>query len=194
MSNLADFLDAHPSYAYVAESMGYAGLCSDDTAWSYAAADYGSGKSGHWLACEMSRAQQCIIDYVCTRRGQLMRPMLTAVPGICVWCHACALGEQQARPQITWTRLDNGDWRFESITGSVVASVKQSGALVGWTLSYEAITADFDWIKADPTPETCGKMPFSRNFNDVYDALTACLLYTSPSPRDGLLSRMPSSA
>ena len=24
--------------------------------------------------------------------------------------------------------------------------------------------------------------------------LTACLLYTSPSPRDGLLSRMPSSA
>ena len=25
-------------------------------------------------------------------------------------------------------------------------------------------------------------------------ALTACLLYTSPSPRDGLLSRMPSSA
>ena len=26
------------------------------------------------------------------------------------------------------------------------------------------------------------------------DAITACLLYTSPSPRDGLLSRMPSSA
>ena len=26
------------------------------------------------------------------------------------------------------------------------------------------------------------------------DGLTACLLYTSPSPRDGLLSRMPSSA
>ena len=26
------------------------------------------------------------------------------------------------------------------------------------------------------------------------DASSACLLYTSPSPRDGLLSRMPSSA
>ena len=26
------------------------------------------------------------------------------------------------------------------------------------------------------------------------DQLSACLLYTSPSPRDGLLSRMPSSA
>ena len=28
--------------------------------------------------------------------------------------------------------------------------------------------------------------------DDIYD--TGCLLYTSPSPRDGLLSRMPSSA
>ena len=28
----------------------------------------------------------------------------------------------------------------------------------------------------------------------LHDALKACLLYTSPSPRDGLLSRMPSSA
>ena len=26
------------------------------------------------------------------------------------------------------------------------------------------------------------------------DGITTCLLYTSPSPRDGLLSRMPSSA
>ena len=30
-----------------------------------------------------------------------------------------------------------------------------------------------------------------RNAIDIY---TVCLLYTSPSPRDGLLSRMPSSA
>ena len=30
--------------------------------------------------------------------------------------------------------------------------------------------------------------------NSTYSELTACLLYTSPSPRDGLLSRMPSSA
>ena len=28
----------------------------------------------------------------------------------------------------------------------------------------------------------------------TYDKFTNCLLYTSPSPRDGLLSRMPSSA
>ena len=29
---------------------------------------------------------------------------------------------------------------------------------------------------------------------DSDDDISACLLYTSPSPRDGLLSRMPSSA
>ena len=29
---------------------------------------------------------------------------------------------------------------------------------------------------------------------EIVDALINCLLYTSPSPRDGLLSRMPSSA
>ena len=28
----------------------------------------------------------------------------------------------------------------------------------------------------------------------LFDDLSSCLLYTSPSPRDGLLSRMPSSA
>ena len=33
------------------------------------------------------------------------------------------------------------------------------------------------------------------NTNDLHNAISvACLLYTSPSPRDGLLSRMPSSA
>ena len=30
--------------------------------------------------------------------------------------------------------------------------------------------------------------------SQVISALETCLLYTSPSPRDGLLSRMPSSA
>ena len=30
--------------------------------------------------------------------------------------------------------------------------------------------------------------------NDAVASLVTCLLYTSPSPRDGLLSRMPSSA
>ena len=35
---------------------------------------------------------------------------------------------------------------------------------------------------------------FERRFNELEKKIDDCLLYTSPSPRDGLLSRMPSSA
>ena len=35
---------------------------------------------------------------------------------------------------------------------------------------------------------------FRSAANQAHAAFTTCLLYTSPSPRDGLLSRMPSSA
>ena len=43
-------------------------------------------------------------------------------------------------------------------------------------------------------------MDLFRHFNQTFDiasgsrVVSTCLLYTSPSPRDGLLSRMPSSA
>ena len=36
--------------------------------------------------------------------------------------------------------------------------------------------------------------PKTVNFNDIKTEIKSCLLYTSPSPRDRLLSRMPSSA
>ena len=38
---------------------------------------------------------------------------------------------------------------------------------------------------------TALQLPFKDN---TFDHIICCLLYTSPSPRDGLLSRMPSSA
>ena len=38
------------------------------------------------------------------------------------------------------------------------------------------------------------QLPRFGQLLDLEDGLWACLLYTSPSPRDGLLSRMPSSA
>ena len=37
-------------------------------------------------------------------------------------------------------------------------------------------------------------MPPILALEKAYEEAKACLLYTSPSPRDGLLSRMPSSA
>ena len=53
-------------------------------------------------------------------------------------------------------------------------------------------------VGLDPDPELVPKVSFLE-FNKAIieataDLVCACLLYTSPSPRDGLLSRMPSSA
>ena len=39
-----------------------------------------------------------------------------------------------------------------------------------------------------------GGEELAEAFNDTLKALGVCLLYTSPSPRDATLSRMPSSA
>ena len=38
------------------------------------------------------------------------------------------------------------------------------------------------------------KVPYCTNMSTAQACLGACLLYTSPSPRDATLSRMPSSA
>ena len=43
----------------------------------------------------------------------------------------------------------------------------------------------------EPSPKTFG---YRSKLTPHYERARACLLYTSPSPRDGLLSRMPSSA
>ena len=44
------------------------------------------------------------------------------------------------------------------------------------------------------TDDTWGDTDISGEDASVQAVCNACLLYTSPSPRDGLLSRMPSSA
>ena len=54
-----------------------------------------------------------------------------------------------------------------------------------------------DYFQANPIiAEINGKIIRFEDLRDkaAQDAAQACLLYTSPSPRDGLLSRMPSSA
>ena len=53
---------------------------------------------------------------------------------------------------------------------------------VGSTLTSELIV--FPTIDSGEAPETASEA----------EEMLGCLLYTSPSPRDGLLSRMPSSA
>ena len=57
-------------------------------------------------------------------------------------------------------------------------------------LAVEALTVSFDGFKA------VNNLSFYVEENEIRVIIgpNGCLLYTSPSPRDGLLSRMPSSA
>ena len=86
--------------------------------------------------------------------------------------------------------------------------VKVSKKLVPYKLAYRELkkrvdsikkhkSKDLLWILEHPLTYTCG---IRSNEKEVLDKkiklikTNSCLLYTSPSPRDGLLSRMPSSA
>ena len=51
---------------------------------------------------------------------------------------------------------------------------------------------DIDWIKPADKVFDGSQGVYGRWFTGA--VVNTCLLYTSPSPRDGLLSRMPSSA
>ena len=50
------------------------------------------------------------------------------------------------------------------------------------------------FAKLDGLPEREVRLPRTPTGTNLLGLLKHCLLYTSPSPRDGLLSRMPSSA
>ena len=51
-----------------------------------------------------------------------------------------------------------------------------------------------EWLKSTTIAEDDAKWALEALINTEEDLFEICLLYTSPSPRDGLLSRMPSSA
>ena len=51
-----------------------------------------------------------------------------------------------------------------------------------------------DRPSCDGRPHAGAPYPHDPTYRQAADPLESCLLYTSPSPRDGLLSRMPSSA
>ena len=61
-----------------------------------------------------------------------------------------------------------------------------------WPFTMDYGLRNFDCLKP-PCPQ-CERLCFILTFDENLTTLEACLLYTSPSPRDGLLSRMPSSA
>ena len=71
------------------------------------------------------------------------------------------------------------------------------------TAAYNKFLIDGNWVGPqdrstlnviNPATEEAFATISLGTAEDVDAAVKACLLYTSPSPRDGLLSRMPSSA
>ena len=104
-------------------------------------------------------------------------------------------------------RLGSSHWsltaRFDDAAGlAELSPVTYRGILVGSVRSIavtpEAVVAELEINKGDlrlPLPVTATVGAGSLLGGDAQVALVSvCLLYTSPSPRDGLLSRMPSSA
>ena len=81
---------------------------------------------------------------------------------------------------------------------SIAVIVLLAGGVIG-----AETAAPLDWKPSILLRSSTGELP-TRNFSAAREAervkllaleqSIACLLYTSPSPRDGLLSRMPSSA
>ena len=65
----------------------------------------------------------------------------------------------------------------------------------GSVISYKELAQNIGKPKAyRAVANACGKNPFPIDVPCHRVIASNCLLYTSPSPRDGLLSRMPSSA
>ena len=80
-------------------------------------------------------------------------------------------------------------WSARVVSGLVIVFLLFDGAikLVPWPVVTETMDR-IGYGSSETLARTLGVITV------VCTVLYACLLYTSPSPRDGLLSRMPSSA
>ena len=88
-------------------------------------------------------------------------------------------------PMLKW-----GTLLLTFLSGSALAAGGDLGQTVQQATNWTAIAmfVIFVGLTLGITKWAAG---LTKSTSDFY---TACLLYTSPSPRDGLLSRMPSSA
>ena len=90
------------------------------------------------------------------------------------------------------SQLVKGNGWIEGLTvASIVLGIVLGGQLIGPRVSTALLGFDLPFLDTgvDTPPEAAISVIVF-----LYLAATVCLLYTSPSPRDGLLSRMPSSA
>ena len=83
------------------------------------------------------------------------------------------------------------DTRFK-----IVAAGRRTGKsrLAAWMLIVNALQADRGHVFYVAPTQGQARDIMWQTLLELGHPVIACLLYTSPSPRDGLLSRMPSSA
>ena len=85
------------------------------------------------------------------------------------------------------TKIDSIEIKWEGINPSIlISSLKLNDEKNNIILETPTSVIRVDLLKS--------LYQMTLNINEVVINNTTCLLYTSPSPRDGLLSRMPSSA
>ena len=95
-----------------------------------------------------------------------------------------------------------------SLCGCIMTQIKAFGKKLKIEVNEIEIDASMEWqgevLEEGPYKASCdgynldidiiSEEPIERKKKLLEAAINGCLLYTSPSPRDGLLSRMPSSA
>ena len=76
------------------------------------------------------------------------------------------------------------EFRVHNLENISVTNIGEGGGIIG----IDAPSESEVWVPLDL------QTGFDTLIEEIIALASACLLYTSPSPRDGLLSRMPSSA
>ena len=87
-------------------------------------------------------------------------------------------------------KTDSSSQRFSQ---AIFSLALENNAIDTWLTNFnelEIITSNMELISLLDRPD----LDIELKTKIIKELLGTCLLYTSPSPRDGLLSRMPSSA
>ena len=109
-----------------------------------------------------------------------------------------AIAERLTAMGAVMTLLGRNQARLEATAGRLT----KARGLVCDVTDEEAVGRAFTQATEDDGPPTilinnagvALSMSFAKTTREQFHRMLDCLLYTSPSPRDGLLSRMPSSA
>ena len=127
-------------------------------------------------------------------KGTHMRVTKKLLPGVVMAMAATAALALSACAPTTAAPDTSGSGEAGTAEITVGVITSETGPLAGYGKQYlDGFKAGLDWV-TDGSNEVDGTKITIEYRDDTGDPDTACLLYTSPSPRDLSTSRMPSSA